>query len=170
MPADQVKAANRGIVIARKYERADCVPEPGKPCAAIDSAKIGENVRVRLTLVAPSTLSYLTVVDPFPGGVEAVDTSLKTAQQSADAATDNKVSFGFGDVDGWGWWWFSHTELRDDHAALFATYLPAGTYEYTYVTRPSIAGQFKVMPAQAELTYFPEVFGRSDGGVFTVTR
>lgn len=171
LPADEVKAANRGIVIARKYERADCAPKPGQPCPAIDSAKIGENVRVRLTIVAPSALYYLNVNDPFPGGVEAVDTTLKTAQQTADVtASSDGSAFGFGGIDGWGWWWFSHTELRDDHAALFASYLPAGTYEYTYVTRPSIAGQFKVMPANASLTYFPEVFGRSDGGLFTVTK
>jgi len=159
---------HRGIVIARKYEAASCLPKPGAPCPAIDAAKIGENVRVRLTLVAPTALHYVTVNDPFPSGVEAVDTSLKTAQQTADV--NGPASFGFGDADGWGWWWFSHTELRDDHAALFATYLPAGTYEYTYVVRPSIVGQFKVMPANASETYFPEVFGRSDGGMFTVQK
>ena len=168
LPAEEVKAANRGIVIARKYESASCQPKPGAPCPAIDTAKIGENVRVRLTLVAPTALNYVTVNDPFPGGTEAVDTSLKTAQQTADLS--GQPSFGFGDVDGWGWWWFSHTELRDDHAALFATYLPAGTYEYTYVLRPSIIGQFKVMPAHVNETYFPEVFGRSDGSVFTVQK
>ena len=170
LPVEEVKAANRGILVARKYESADCLPKPGTPCPAIDSAKIGENVRVRLTIVAPTALHYLTVNDPFPGGAEAVDTSLKTAQQTADlsvAGADNNI-FGFGDAYGWGWWWFSHTELRDDHAALFATYLPAGTYEYTYVLRPSIVGQFKVLPTHAAETYFPEVFGRSDGGVFTI--
>jgi uncharacterized protein YfaS (alpha-2-macroglobulin family) len=36
--------------------------------------------------------------------------------------------------------------------------------------RASIAGQFKVMPASADLSYFPEVFGRSAGGSFTITR
>ncbi len=54
--------------------------------------------------------------------------------------------------------------------AAFASYLPAGTYEYTYVIRPSIVGQFKVMPASAELTYFPEVFGRSEGASFGIER
>jgi uncharacterized protein YfaS (alpha-2-macroglobulin family) len=60
--------------------------------------------------------------------------------------------------------------VYDDRVAAFASYLPAGTYEYTYVMRPSIAGQFKVMPASADLTYFPEVFGRSAGEMFAITR
>lgn len=166
LPAGEVKALNRGIVIARKYESANCQPRPGQPCPAITGAAIGQNVRVRLTLVAPTDLYFVKVTDPLPGGAEAIDTSLKTSQQ---VATETELPF-FGGRGGWGWWWFSHTELRDDHAALFASYLPAGTYEYTYLIRPSIAGVFQVMPAHVEQTYFPETFGRSDGAQFTVSR
>lgn len=164
LPADEVKALNRGIVIARKYEMADCKPEPGEPCASVNNANIGQNVRVRLTIVAPTDLYFVRVVDPLPGGAEVVDTSLKTSQQVGTQTEVQEIG-GWG---GWGWWWFSHTELRDDHAALFASYLPAGTYEYTYVIRPSIAGAFKVLPASAHQTYFPETFGRSDGAQFTI--
>ena len=35
--------------------------------------------------------------------------------------------------------------------------------------RASVPGQFLVMLANAYEMYFPEVFGRSDGGKFTVT-
>ena len=35
--------------------------------------------------------------------------------------------------------------------------------------RASVLGQFLVMPANAYEMYFPEVFGRSDGGKFIVT-
>jgi uncharacterized protein YfaS (alpha-2-macroglobulin family) len=51
---------------------------------------------------------------------------------------------------------------------LFATYLPRGTYEYTYLIRASLAGEYRVIPTHAYEMYFPEVFGRSDGGVFTI--
>jgi hypothetical protein len=70
---------------------------------------------------------------------------------------------------GWGWWWFSNTDLRDEKVVLFATYLPKGTYEYTYSIRASIPGEFRVIPTHAEQMYFPEVFGRGDGGLFRVT-
>ncbi len=166
LPASEVKALNRGIVIARKYELAECQPKPGQPCPAITGAAIGQNVRVRLTLVAPTDLYFVKVTDPLPGGAEAVDTSLKTSQQ---VAAEREMPF-LGGPSGWGWWWFSHSELRDDHAAVFASYLPAGTYEYTYLIRPSIAGVFQVMPAHVEQTYFPETFGRSDGAQFSVSR
>ena len=58
--------------------------------------------------------------------------------------------------------------MRDEKVALFAQYLPRGTYEYTYLIRAGVPGEFKVMPTTAYQMYFPEVFGRSDGAKFTV--
>lgn len=164
LPAEEAKATDRGIVVARRYERADCAPKPDVPCEAITTARVGENVRVRLTIVAPQDLNYVRVRDPLPAGVEAIDTSLRTsASQNVDAAATR-----FGGTWGWGWWWFSRTDVRDDSVAIFASSLPAGSYEYTYLVRPSIAGEFKVMPTAAEQQYFPEVYGTGDGAVFKV--
>ncbi|MCX6018202.1 MAG: Ig-like domain-containing protein [Chloroflexi bacterium] len=166
LPVEQAQAVDRGIVVARKYERADCAPKPEAPCEAITSARIGENVRVRLTIVAPVDLNYVRVRDPLPAGVEAIDTSLRTSQtQNVDADGPR-----FGGPWGWGWWWFSRIDIRDDSVSVFASYLPAGSYEYTYLVRPSIAGEFKVMPTAAEEQYFPEVYGTGDGAVFVVGR
>ncbi len=164
LPAEAAPAINRGIVVARKYESADCKPTPDKPCPAINSARVGQNVRVRLTIVAPNDLYYVRVIDRLPAGAEAVDTSLKTSQTLVQNVP------AFGGRDGWGWWYFTHSEIYDDRVAAFASYLPAGSYEYTYIIRPSIAGQFRAMPAVAEQSYFPEVFGRSEGALFTIER
>ncbi|MDY0020238.1 MAG: hypothetical protein RBT47_09570, partial [Anaerolineae bacterium] len=129
-------------------------------------------VRVKLTLVAPTDLYYVVVEDPLPAGFEAVDVSLKTTSvvgqrpglRNLTAEEENEWFH----WQGWGWWWFSHAEMRDEKVALFASYLPRGTYEYTYMMRASVPGEFQVMPATASEMYFPEVFGRSDGSVFTV--
>jgi uncharacterized protein YfaS (alpha-2-macroglobulin family) len=167
LPVEDLKAINRGVIVARKYESADCVPSEEKICEAISSAKIDQNVRVRLTIVAPNDLHFVHVSDPLPGGAEAVDTTLKT---SASIQNAKQTTFGFGGEFGFGWWWFSNTDVRDDRVNLFASRLPRGTYEYTYLIRPSIVGEFKIMPTHAEQQYFPEVFGRSDGAKIVVTR
>jgi uncharacterized protein YfaS (alpha-2-macroglobulin family) len=70
---------------------------------------------------------------------------------------------------GWGWQWFTHSEIRDEKVALFADYVPRGTYEYTYLLRASVPGEFLTQPTVAYEMYFPEVWGRSDGGTFTVS-
>jgi uncharacterized protein YfaS (alpha-2-macroglobulin family) len=58
---------------------------------------------------------------------------------------------------------------RDDRVTLRAQELPRGVHEYTYYVRATTPGDFFVAPAVAEESFFPEVFGRSDSGRFTVT-
>jgi uncharacterized protein YfaS (alpha-2-macroglobulin family) len=41
-------------------------------------------------------------------------------------------------------------------------------HEYVYFLRATTAGQYRVMPAEAYEMYFPEVWGRTDGALFTV--
>jgi uncharacterized protein YfaS (alpha-2-macroglobulin family) len=168
-PVEEVTALNRGVVVSRQYTLSDCATS-GAACKAIDTAKVGDVIQVKLTIIAPNDLHYVVVEDPFPAGAEGVDQSLKTTTVVGQAPeltrTDRRNPWG----GEYGWWWFSHTELRDEKAVLFATYLPRGTYEYTYLIRASMPGEFRVIPTNAYEMYFPEVFGRSDGGVFTITQ
>jgi len=162
LPVEDVQAASRGVFVARQYTSAD------DPERVIDGAAANDTVQVKLTIVAPHDLHYLVLEDPLPAGCEGIDRSLKTASVVGERPSLERVEEGQGH-GGWGWWWFSHTDLRDEKAVLFATYLPRGTYEYTYQIRASLPGRFLVMPTTAYEMYFPEVWGRSDGGVFTVT-
>jgi len=170
-PVEEVTALNRGIIVSRQYQRTDCDPKDGE-CPATDAAQVGDVIRVKLTIIAPNDLHYVVVEDPFPAGAEGVDQSLRTTSVVGEPPelirTDRRNPWG-GDVGGWGWWWFSHTEIRDEKAVLFATYLPRGTYEYTYLIRASLPGEYRAIPTHAYEMYFPEVFGRSDGGIFTIT-
>ncbi|MBM4429191.1 MAG: hypothetical protein FJ026_02440, partial [Chloroflexi bacterium] len=158
LPVEDVVALNRGIVVSRQYELVD---RPNRP---ISSAEVGDVIRVKLTLIAPQDLHYLVLEDPLPAGCEALDTSLKTTSGVYEAAElvrqDGRLPY---------WWYFTHSELRDEKVALFATYLAKGTYEYTYLMRASVSGRFLTMPTYAYQMYFPEVFGRGDGGTFTVS-
>ncbi len=166
LPAELVKALDRGILVARQYSP---VEAPGQ---YVDTARVGDVIRVKLTLIAPTDLYYVVVEDPLPAGFEGVDLSLKTTSVVGERPELRHLSAGEEDrwvrQYGWGWWWFSRSEMRDEKVVLFAEYLPRGTYEYTYLMRAGVPGQFLVMPAPAYEMYFPEVFGRSDGGRFTV--
>ncbi|MCP4536321.1 MAG: hypothetical protein GY832_04170 [Chloroflexi bacterium] len=166
-PVEEVTALNRGIIVSRQYRMADCDPEE-EQCRAITEAQVGDVIQVKLTIIAPNDLHYVVVEDPFPAGAEGVDQSLQTTSVVGErpnlSRTDRNNPWG-----GWGWWWFSHTEMRDEKTVLFATYLPRGTYEYTYLIRASLPGEYRAIPTHAYEMYFPEVFGRSDGGVFAIT-
>ena len=59
--------------------------------------------------------------------------------------------------------------MRDEKVVLYATYLPRGTYQFNYVIYPGLAGEYNVIPTTGQEFYFPEVYGRSDGMLFTIT-
>jgi len=162
-PVNEVKALDRGIVISRKYSLAD-----DEDSEAITGAKLGDVIDVELTLVAPNDLHYVVVEDPFPAGTEGIDTSLATTSAVGESPSIERADRR--DPWGYGYWWFSHSELRDEKAVLFATFLPKGTYVYRYQIRASLPGEFNVIPTHAGQMYFPEVFGRGDGGLFRISQ
>lgn len=53
---------------------------------------------------------------------------------------------------------------------MSASYLPRGTYEFVYTMRATVPGVYNVIPTTAREQYFPDVYGRSAGQIFTVTR
>lgn len=165
LPVDQLRALDRGVIVQRRYSLASC--SDGPQCADISSAKVGDVIRVDLTLIAPNDLYFLRVEDPLPAGAEAIDTGLATTSLLAQGPS---LALSDAEKGGWGWWWrwYSRSELRDEKVVLFADYLAKGTYEYSYTMRLTLAGEFRVIPSTASELYFPEVYGRSDGRLLTV--
>jgi len=169
LPAAEIKPADRGISVFREYTLPGC--QFGDKCAEVNEAQVGDVVQVRLTLVVPHDRYYVIVEDPLPAGAEAIDTSLDTTSlleripALARVTEEGDLSDYFYE---WWWDWYSRAEMRDDKVVLFADYLPAGTYQYVYTFRAYIPGEYQVIPTVASEMYFPEVFGRSDGRLFTV--
>jgi uncharacterized protein YfaS (alpha-2-macroglobulin family) len=179
-----VNPEEQGIVVERWYEHYDRA-EP------IISAMEGELVRIRLRVTVPTERQFLVLDDALPAGLEAVDLSLRTASLTPgpgvgeqtrylspeQAEGENESGNGGTPIDRWyygswdsGWWSpFDHKELRDDRVMYTATVLWKGTYDVTYLARATTPGTFVRPPAQAEEMYNPAVYGRSDGGFFTVT-
>ncbi len=184
--ARPVNPEDKGIKVERWYERYDA-PTP------VVSVPAGQLVRVRLRITVPSSREFVVVDDALPAGLEAVDLSLRTASLSPGPGVDQKSPYlspeqaesneGEGDngasdgAESWyygswdsGWWSpFDHKEMGDSRVLYSATYLWQGTYNMTYIARATTPGVFVRPPAHAEEMYNPAVYGRSDGGVFTVT-
>lgn len=158
LPVEQVKALSRGLTITRQYSLAG--DKTNKP---ITEAHVGDSIRVTLTIIAPSDMHYVSVTDPIPAGAEAINPDLAT---SSSVGTQPELKLQDPLDQGYGWWWFGDTQLRDEATVLSAEYLPAGTYKFTYVIRAGLAGKYHVIPATAQEYYFPEVYGRSEGLLF----
>ncbi|HEU5218603.1 MAG TPA: hypothetical protein VFU23_08080, partial [Gemmatimonadales bacterium] len=166
----------RGIIVERWYE----AYEGGKPIVEVGE---GELVRVRLKITVPEDRSFVVVDDALPAGLEAVDLSLNgvgllpgpgtrttESEEEGEGVGDAEEGdrWDFGSWDG-GWWSpFDHRELRDDRVVYAARLLWKGTYSMSYVARATTPGVFVRPPAFAEEMYNAAVYGRTDGGVFTV--
>lgn len=167
LPAASLEPLDRGLVVAREYALVDPITGKALPGDALADAKIGDTIQVTLTLVAPSDLHYLAVESPLPAGAEAIDTSLATTSGVyEDSELQRQPEQG--ERPWWPWWTPTSTELRDEKVVMFATYLPAGTYQFSYQMRASLPGQFQTLPATAYEMYFPEVWGRSGGELFNI--
>ncbi len=168
--AASVQPLDQGVGVQREYiaVASDTLSPTGQ---LIDQARLSDVVQVRLTLIVPEDMQYFAVEDMLPAGLEPLDASLKTtsaAARGAELGPAEPPSPGIQDDVPY-WWYFNQTSIHDNRVALFATFLPKGTYHYTYLARATNAGTFQTLPATAYQMYAPEVFGRSAGAAFTVT-
>ena len=169
-PAQGIEALNRGFAVSHRYSLLD------DPDRAITSASLGDVVRVQITVVAPAERLFVKLEDFLPAGLEPIDPKLRIVsprlreelrRDQREALTRSAPSY----FAPWLPWYYNpwdHIDLRDDRVTLLAARLPQGVHEYVYYARATTPGDFFVAPAHAEETYFPEVFGRSDSGRFSV--
>jgi alpha-2-macroglobulin len=169
-PVEEVEPTSQGASLQRLYYPASDDCPAG--CEPISSGTAAGLVQVRLAVTLSEDAYYLVVEDYLPAGAEIVDGRLKTSQQGT-------LGFDFEEpaplydpasplAGGWGWWLFNDPRVYDDRIAWTASYLPAGTYELTYVMVLNQPGEYHVLPARAYQTYFPEVGGTSAGLLFSI--
>jgi len=120
----------------------------------------GAVVEITLSVITPVERFDVALVDPLPGGLEAIDAGLATAA-TVDAPTEQPMGASRA---------FNHRELRDDRVVLFADHMPAGIHTFRYQARATTPGAYARPSAQVEEMYTPEIFGRTSAGRFVVGR
>jgi len=141
--------ASAGLSVERTLVDA----ETGAP---VTSPRLGQLLRVRLTLRSTDAREQVALTDRLPAGLEPIDTRLATEQQRVEAGGDP-----------WVWTW---RELHDERVAFFANYLPAGTHHAEYLARATRSGTFLRPAAGAEAMYDPAVYARGATERVEVTR
>jgi uncharacterized protein YfaS (alpha-2-macroglobulin family) len=144
--------ASQGFSVGREYFNMAGAP--------VTQAQVGDLVQVKITLITPTELHDVVVEDPLPAGLEALDTRLKTTSEAVKSAVKAAQK------PAWQPW--AQVDVRADKIALFATLLPRGAHQYTYLARAALAGEYRVLPTNGREQYFPEVFARADGRRFVV--
>jgi uncharacterized protein YfaS (alpha-2-macroglobulin family) len=151
------KAVENGIEVVRAY----LDPSTDLPVGKI---KVGQTLKVRLTVRAAAQQAHVAVVDRLPAGFEPVITRFRRSYSGEEGGPRR------------GFWWratqtaWQNQELRDDRAQVFADVLSAGESQHEYLVRATTAGTFESPPAVAEAMYRPQVNGRSSTGSVVIER
>jgi alpha-2-macroglobulin len=175
-PADpRVPPAQRGFTVTRSYAAVDDPTDVTRDEDGTWRVRAGARVRVSLSVVAPSVRYHVALVDPLPAGFEPINPDLRGTGFADEPMPRQPIPGARLDAPRalppplpWQRAWFEHQNLRDDRAEAFASLLPAGSYEYSYLARATTPGAFVVPPPRAEMMYEPETFGRAAGEVVVV--
>lgn len=111
--------------------------------------KVGDKVRVELTVVTDANMEYVTVEDSRSACLQP------TVQLS-----------GYTSSDGVGY----YREVRDSATNLFIPYLPKGTHILVYDCRVDRVGQYSLGIASVSSQLSPELTAHSAGSVLSITR
>src|SRR5690606_10925957 len=135
-PAAEVEALSRGLSVAHEYTLVD------DPSRRITEARLGDLVRVKMTVVADADRKFVSVEDLLPAGLEALDTQLASVPDDVRRALEAERTEAIGNADDevrafapwYRWYWspWDESNVRDDRSTLFATDLPRGVHEYVY--------------------------------------
>ncbi|MCX8010776.1 MAG: MG2 domain-containing protein [Ignavibacteria bacterium] len=125
-------------------------------------AKSGDEIFVRIKVKNNSEKDFFILEDPIPPGCEVVKESDKYFIQG-----ERNYSRNIFERPIWRWF-YADKEVRDEKVAFFVTQLGKGEFEFTYILRAQIPGNYNVMPSTGMLMYYPEVRGTSKSNKFVI--
>lgn len=182
IPASEMSPREEGITVNRNYYnyleyneafQKDCINiwwwyDRGWYCMlkkvknidGVNFAKKWDYIVGEIEIVLDKERTNVVINDFIPAWAEILNTNFNTTStEIKDISGQNNK------------WWqrgFDFVEQKDDRIYLYAQYLPAGSYKYTYVLKANHIGNYTLKPAVAELLEKPEIWGRSSGGTFEI--
>ncbi|GJM20906.1 MAG: hypothetical protein DHS20C15_08210 [Planctomycetota bacterium] len=150
---ERVAARDAGFEVSRRYEAIDDPSDVRRRDDGTWVIRRGASVRVHLELLAESARHHVALVDALPSGLEVLNPDLPVSASVEPVAHKLRRPWW------WSWRWYEHANLRDERVEVFASSLPAGIHEYSYVARATAPGEYVLPPLFAEEMYTPETFG-----------
>ena len=143
--------SHKGLHIKRSYKRINAkgTAEP------LTSPKVGDLVKVELTVTFPRELHYVAIDDALPSIMETVNGDF--ASQKSHVADPSKNN-----------WKISRRELRSDRALFFLNKSwKRGPQTISYLARITSAGTVHTAPAKVEAMYDPSTYAITEAGTMT---
>jgi hypothetical protein len=143
---------SKGLEIHKELENTD----------GSEEIKVGDIVKVKLTIKTERDYTYLVIDDPLPAGFVAINSAIKTEERVGPKRKGSSDS-AEGEEDYWDWWeggFYRFTpsffEIRDDRVLVFKDRSWTGQYQYAYYARAVCEGEFLLPSTKIQLMYEPD--------------
>ena len=158
LPAQEQKARDEGLCVyveitdARTGEKV----EAGK-------LKSGVIYREKVYVTTTKERTFVALRAPVPAGAQILNGAFVTTATvpALEKNTADRNSY----------WWrssMSHQDVYDAEIRCFWNYMGIGNQSFEFLFRAERSGTYQTPATLAECMYEPEVFGRSDGAVWTI--
>ncbi|MBR4004813.1 MAG: hypothetical protein IKI90_03085 [Treponema sp.] len=133
-----------------------------------DKLVAGNIYRERVYISSTRNREYVAVRAPIPAGAEVLNAAFVTT------GTQPKVAGEEEDDDSWESYWrnynwgLSYQGIYDSEVQYFWDYFPRGSQKVEFMFRATRKGTFNTPCSTAECMYQEEIFGRSNGKVWTI--
>ena len=122
----------------------------------------GKTYRARVRVSSGRDRSYLALRVPVPSGAEILDAAFVTTASYQDMGGAD------GDEAGSYRSWISHQVIMDNEVQYFWDRFTRGENTVSFLFRTARRGVYPTPPVQAECMYEAEVFGRTNGVIYTI--
>lgn len=157
----KVAAQSSGFVVTRELllikKEGQPVKIPLTVAGTTQTFAVGDIIEEHVQIVNPKERHYVAVTAPLAAGMEPLNPKLQTAPPEAAPTGKSTLSP-------------TYEAYQDDQAAFYYNVLPAGTYDFYFRTRATVAGSFIQPAAKAEMMYDGAVFGNSNGAKIVVNQ
>lgn len=165
IPAAQQTARDEGICIFTEITDV----KTGEVVTA-DKLVAGNVYREKVFISTTKSREYVAVRAPIPSGCEVMNAAFVTTGSVPEASDGDKEE----EEDSWESYWrdynwgLSYQGIYDAEVQYFWDYFPTGFQHVDFLFRAVRKGTYNTPSATAECMYQSEIFGRSNGKVWTV--
>jgi uncharacterized protein YfaS (alpha-2-macroglobulin family) len=124
----------------------------------------GKTYRGRVRVSSNRDRTYVALRVPVPSGAEILDATFATTASYGDrggTSGEDPSPKGGGS-------WISHRIILDNEIQFFWNWFNKGESQASFLFRAVRRGVYPTPPVQAECMYEEEIFGRSQGGIYTI--
>ena len=118
----------------------------------------GKTYRAAVRVSSTRNRAYLALRVPVPSGAEILDMAFVTTASYEETAGDSARSGS----------WLSHQAIFDNEIQYFWDQFYRGETTVSFLFRTARRGVYPTPPAQAECMYESEIFGRTQGLIYTI--